>query len=529
VLGDLSAKEQHPEAAARSWRQAAQLDPSLEADLLKRQLFSEYEADSPAECFGYFNKLYTLLLKQDPEEARCFLEMMILHGPQDLVASDLLIPPPQLKQARQKNPHLSVNNPALPKELRLQLFVALLSTLDTDSPSFPFGLAPPKDDGDIVDTVQLLETDLDKLYPNLEYYLRKKIHFNLDHHKQYGEGRRAIYRLLILNSRLEKEFLTRYTELAISTARAHKQIAKELLELAHFFPNRYDLLRIWPHLKGNPYSEADLIAPLSEALKKTFLLQIAVEQKKTKKMIEALIPPVQECGYDGEADRRLLTLFSDSIHLFNHKKHLSTYFKKIITSSSEASEMINTIGQGRHTAPKGIMVYCKTYQKMYPRDWRPYYTSAKVSLDDLNDPKTALRPLHKAEGLMDGSGLLDVTVTDLGSNTHVRKRIKRAKGDRKRRGNLADLSAVRISEPTEEQEARSGSDSLELAIEGPSEEEDPVVTLMGPDLENRVQGLIENKSIDPVDGEELEGLLAKVRAGDKDAISRLEDLLFYLT
>lgn len=151
---------------------------------------------------------------------------------------------------------------------------------------------------------------------------------------------------------------------------------------------------------------------------------------------------------------------------------------------------------------------------------------------------------------LDRSGLLRVTVTEMGSGKQTSRVLHKQAKTRLQRSSLSDLEAVRIateSKPVDSEEAMAEETAMDfshLPSFGMTEEEEGEIEIskyqtdvadvaafaqdMTKEFMQRAGALLESKTLNEGDHAELTQVLAGVQAGDEAAKQRLEDLLYYL-
>jgi len=122
---------------------------------------------------------------------------------------------------------------------------------------------------------------------------------------------------------------------------------------------------------------------------------------------------------------------------------------------------------------------------------------------------------------LDRSGLLHVTCVDMGSRAQASQTMRRTGEDRVQQRKLADLNAVKIH-------SEGDTDLVNAApFEGVECEEEPT-HILDPDLQNRVETLLSNKTLDDQDHKELSEALERVRSGGVEGSKLLEELIYYM-
>lgn len=152
----------------------------------------------------------------------------------------------------------------------------------------------------------------------------------------------------------------------------------------------------------------------------------------------------------------------------------------------------------------------------------------KFYLDQLGQNKN--REVHCRFDI-DRSGLLQVSITDLGSGKSESRVIERPRPAQ--RANLADLETVRLDAPeniSADEHVDEWDGVAPSAHEFVAESESAPATPAGldPDLIARAEALLAREDIDPADREELIIRLTSVRAGNLDEAARLRDLVYFL-
>lgn len=156
-------------------------------------------------------------------------------------------------------------------------------------------------------------------------------------------------------------------------------------------------------------------------------------------------------------------------------------------------------------------------------------------LEDLDlAPRSQNLELHvKFE--LDRSGLLNIMATDMASGKQVGHTIRKSSSSRSKNINLVNLETVRISEevltPLTEEENGSDDDSLfwQEAENTTSEETDKDnAHLEEENTFKKAQELIQSENLDEKDLSELSSELALAQTGDKEAVQRLSNLVYYL-
>ena len=143
---------------------------------------------------------------------------------------------------------------------------------------------------------------------------------------------------------------------------------------------------------------------------------------------------------------------------------------------------------------------------------------------------SATREVHCAFAI-DRSGLLQVSISDLGSGKGERRVVERPRP--LLRADLASLESVRLDAPEEvveddHQDAWDGNSPV-AEVEG-----DPATSAPEPpagidaELIAQAEAVLARAGLDPADREELTIRLASVRGGDTDAHARLADLIYFL-
>lgn len=137
---------------------------------------------------------------------------------------------------------------------------------------------------------------------------------------------------------------------------------------------------------------------------------------------------------------------------------------------------------------------------------------------------------------LDRSGLLHVTASHLASGKQTQHTLRRVSHSRVKHASLADLQTVHLlteelNEFNEEQflleegdfftaESLIAEEGFEGEIEGVSREEQ--------ELLDRAKKISESPDLEEIDSKELLNELAAAQAGDKEALKRLADLIYYL-
>ena len=137
---------------------------------------------------------------------------------------------------------------------------------------------------------------------------------------------------------------------------------------------------------------------------------------------------------------------------------------------------------------------------------------------------------------LDRSGLLHVTASHLASGTHSQHTLKRVSNSRVKHASLADLETVRLmTEATEELndeeyllEEENFFNSEESDLEENVETEIEQFSIEENELLDRAKKMSESKKLEEVDCKELMNELIASQSGDKDALKRLANLIYYL-
>ncbi len=162
----------------------------------------------------------------------------------------------------------------------------------------------------------------------------------------------------------------------------------------------------------------------------------------------------------------------------------------------------------------------EVYQGESPQPERNHVIGA-FALDGLGS--SATREVHCRFDI-DRSGLLQVSVTDLGSGKAVARSIERPRP--LARAGLADLGSVHLAGAVDLGQAEAEDDAwrAEHAID----EAEPSAVAADDGLEAQAEMLLAREDLDPGDREELLARLAATRDGDADARARLKDLVYFL-
>ena len=246
------------------------------------------------------------------------------------------------------------------------------------------------------DYLKDLFVELDIEYAKEENYWRMKIEICNLYKNQQREERKAIFNLLCLNPMLEKEFLQTYVSLAHITKHAYVQIKNELDQLFNFFPNNYDLCRIKLLLKKSNVSIDDVCASLPKYQQKVFRMQVAIDKGSSLKNIVKNLPTVDECGFDREADERLLVFLCIKDIYANIKDDFENYFRKIIRNSNHALILEGILTRKLKHMHLLIRPFFNAWINTYPKDWKPYYRLA-LYLHLHSYEESALEYLVKAQ------------------------------------------------------------------------------------------------------------------------------------
>ncbi len=153
---------------------------------------------------------------------------------------------------------------------------------------------------------------------------------------------------------------------------------------------------------------------------------------------------------------------------------------------------------------------------------------------------------------LDRSGLLHVTATDISTGKQESKEIKRSHRSRVKHASLADLESVKIATETVLAEPLEDNEDEALGFEREDEydevegidwaELDETVEPKDSSFEDssskesqndeilfkKVQSLLETDQINPVDKTELHREMTSAKAGDKEALERLMNLVYFL-
>lgn len=150
---------------------------------------------------------------------------------------------------------------------------------------------------------------------------------------------------------------------------------------------------------------------------------------------------------------------------------------------------------------------------------------------------------------LDRSGLLRVTVTEMGSGKHVSRVIHKQAKTRLQKSTLSDLETVRIatesrvldSEDTTEEDSESMQSIENLSFASTEDGEMEISKYqtgmpdlmtfsqdMSQDFIQRGYKLLESKKLDESDQRELKAVLSAISLGEEESKKRLEDLLYYL-
>ncbi|MFT5318766.1 MAG: hypothetical protein ACI8RA_002034 [Chlamydiales bacterium] len=402
-LGDLEYASRSYTKAITNWKKAKQSSDLVKLDVMKRFLFAETDELSSDKRKVALSEIYTGLLEKDADDAKSFLEHIVLYGSDSFVfASEFLIlrasaEEVPIKDASPKDLHKA------PTELKLLYLKSTLSQADNFEKKLPpfFLRSTPRYKAQ--DWKPLLNK-LEKDYLDEEAFWRLLLRFQQEKKGSTEAHRKAYFNLLRINPRLEKEFLEKYAETSLATIASHKQINKELETLTPLFPKHYDLLRVYSKLKNSPKSPEELIKILPAALRPIFLLETLVDRSKSLPTNwRSKLPALENCGKDFEADQRLLGFLYEHTHL-SRNETFSRYFKKIASNPDLAESLVKKlVGENIKTfisLPEYEMLY-QLWLKTFPDEWRPYFHLAHhhgVNNNGLTSGKYCKEALKRMSG-----------------------------------------------------------------------------------------------------------------------------------
>jgi hypothetical protein len=378
------------EKALGFWAQAANALPLLRLDVLKRRYLLSFSPESELVFKDEFFDFYRELRKARDQDARAFVEHLVLSldRPLHLDSEDL----------RRKGGKWIFSSP--PVELQL-LWLHLIYKEQLSKLEKLIFFTQEKAEEEIgfcLEDWDKLFLELDAPYGKQEKYLRYKLSVaKLFFHSDWI--RETIIKLLMLNAHLKQELIPLYFKEAIKDVFGGSQeklviLRQEISSLRHYFPTDFDLMYL--SVLINPEeSISNFSKQLSEPLFAVLQFQVAMSQRKPAVDCKKLIPGAHLRGKSREADCCLLTaIFDFRGHLF--EKEIENWTRALAPDAETQHAFFLYLERYGKTAPLSVL---KKWIRKDKKDWRARYHLALYYALQGNEDQ-CLEMLCTAEVLM---------------------------------------------------------------------------------------------------------------------------------
>lgn len=373
-LGDLHSEKKDFRSADRLWSKVERKFSTLQLDVLKRQMLISIEKENNEMVGRTVKKIYTTLGKEDPKEARKFLEMFVFD-----IANDSQILSFDVEDYCRAERCWKKETPAI--EIVLLLFIQILQVFGLDFEELELEDLDDEHKRKKMEIPELsfwelLFPQLDEAYENNEMYLRSRLKLCKFYDSDW-QMQLALFLRIKNFPLLKREFLPRFFSLARTTLK-DKRTREQIEELKKVVPTELEISRLSIAITNDMKLLDEEKKKYPQSLAGILDLQAKLDQKCRKKKIVKTLPPLEWIGKDEQTDCR----FAEMIMQGELEKYVDhnlrhNYFRQMCADRKRARTIYDYVLQNNSEKRNltSISCYLEEWLELFPEEGFVFYAA----------------------------------------------------------------------------------------------------------------------------------------------------------